>query len=195
MNTELPSPRATGKPKLLQCLAWGVLTLVVGTVVVGAVGACMTVGKTGLYTRKLPFLLPVALFVVLFFWLKAALHPIRGRGDERHSWQEHFPTRSDQEVQRFVRAVGDSLGLREAHWCRLRPDDRVRDLTQEVFCGDGMDVIELVMDLENEYALELPDALLEEARTLGDLFDYVVGQNVGGPPPSAAKQGGKVESS
>ncbi len=87
------------------------------------------------------------------------------------------------------------MGLREAHWCRLRPDDRVRDLTQEVFCGDGMDVIELVMDLENEYALELPDALLEEARTLGDLFDYVVGQNVGGPPPSAAKQGGKVESS
>jgi acyl carrier protein len=195
MSTELPTPRATGKPKVFQWFAWGVLILVVGTVGAAAVGMCMTASKDGVDIRKWPFLLPIALFVVLFFCLKAALHPIRSRGDEQRSWQEQFPTRSDEEVRRFVRTVGDSLGLREAHRCRLRPDDRVRDLTQEVFCGDGMDVIELVMDLEMEYALELPDALLEEARTLGDLFDYVVPLRVKGPPPSAAKQGGKLESS
>jgi acyl carrier protein len=101
---------------------------------------------------------------------------LRGRTDQTQSWRERFPLRDEQEVQRFLQVIGELLGLKEERMRRLRPDDRPEDLTQDVFCGDGMGLVELMMAIEEAYGLELPDGFLEKARTLGDLFDYVTRQ-------------------
>lgn len=167
MNPEPPNPPAANNSRTVRRLAWAVLILISGTLLVAVVAAVLAAGSGALAV------LIVALYFGGFFALQFAFHPIRGRTDESQSWKERFPTHTDQEVQRFLRIVGESLALREDHRCRLRPDDRVRDLTQEVFCGDGMDIVKLVMALEDEYGLELPESGLEAWRTLGDVFDYV----------------------
>lgn len=188
MNAERPTQEDARKPRLILWLAWGGLILIGGTLVTALVGTSISLGKDGLNSRKLPFLLFIAAFVVLFFCLKSALHPIRGRGDERRAWQERFPTHTDQEFERFLRVVSDSLGIREKHRGRLRPDDRVRALSQEWLCGDGMDVIELFMDIEREYGLDLPESFHEKTKTLGDLFAYVSQHSPGRPPPTASER-------
>jgi acyl carrier protein len=182
MKVEQPSQPGASQPPVARWLVWAVLILIGGTVVVPLVAALITAAADGEDTGKLPWLLAIVIYVVLFFCLEAAFHPIRGRTDEKYSWKEQFPTHADQEIQRFLQVVVGSLGLGEKHLCKLRPDDRVRDLTQEAFCGDGMDIVELIMAIEEEYALELPDSFLEKARTLGDLFDYVSRHRTGHPP-------------
>jgi acyl carrier protein len=185
--TEDPTQADNSKPRVVRWLVWSVLIFIGGTVLVAVVATFVTAVVDGLDTRKLPFLLGIVLFVVLFLCLKAAFHPIRGRDDESHSWKDQLPTHSEQEVQRFLQVVVSSLDLRERHLCRLRPDDRVRDLTQEAFCGDGMDTLNLVMAVEKEYGLELPESFLESCRTLGDLFDYVTRHGIE-PPMSAGSR-------
>jgi hypothetical protein len=39
-----------------------------------------------------------------------------------------------------------------------------------------MDIVELVMAVEEEYELNLPESFLETCQTLGELFDYVTRQ-------------------
>jgi acyl carrier protein len=187
VNTAHSVQPGNSKPPVARWLVWTVLILIGGTILVGLAAAFLAAVVPDLDARKLPYLLGIVLFVVLFLCLKAAFNPIRGRADERHSWRDQFPTHSEQEVQRFLQGVVGSLGLRERHRCRLRPDDRVRDLTQEAFWGDGMDMVNLVMAVEKEYDLELPESFLESCRTLGDLFDYVTRHGIE-PPMSAASR-------
>jgi acyl carrier protein len=183
VNPESTSPPGARSPRGVRWAAWTLLILMGGTVVVPVIAAFVTAVMDGLDLGKLPFLVAIVLWVVLFLALKSLFHPIRGRTDESRAWRERFPTRSDQEVQRFLRIVGESLALREDRQCRLRPDDRVRDLTQEVFCGDGMDIVELVLAVEEEYGLELPESGSE---TLGEVFDYVIRHGSSRPVSPAA---------
>jgi acyl carrier protein len=173
MNAERPTQTAARKPRLILWIGWGGVILIGAWIITALAGTVISLAKDGWGSRKLPFLLFIVAFVVIFFCLKAALHPIRGRGDERRAWQERFPTHTDQEFERFLRVVSDSLGIREKHRGRLRPDDRVRALSQEWLCGDGMEIIELFMAIEQEYGLDLPESFHEKDRTLGDLFAYV----------------------
>jgi len=157
----------------IRWVAWGVLILIGGNILLLLFGLCQSVSKDGWPSRKLPFFVFAVVFVIGFFGLKAATHPIRGRRDERRAWTERFPTHADQELDRFLQIVGEELGLRKERWCRLRPDDRMVAVTQEWLCGDGMDIIELFMAIEQEYGLDLPESFHEKDRTLGDLFAYV----------------------
>ncbi len=194
MNAERPAQPAARKPRLILWLGWGGVILIGAWIITALAGTVISLAKDGLNSRKLPFLLFIVVFVALFFFLKAALHPIRGRGDEGRAWQERFPTHTDQEFERFLRVVSDSLGIREKHRGRLRPDDRVRALSQEWLCGDGMDVIELFMDIEREYGLELPESFHEKTKTVGDLFAYVSQHSPGCPPPTASQRPDKAVS-
>jgi acyl carrier protein len=195
VNAEPPNQTATRKPRLLRWLAWGMLMLIGGTVVTALVSTCVTVAKDDLDSRWLPFLVVIVIWVVLFFGVKAATHPLRGRSEERPSWKQRFPAHTDAAIQRFLQVAGDSLGVSEKQLSRLRPDDRVAALTREWLCGDGMDIVELLLAIESEYALELPESYHERDRTLGDLFDYVSQQRTGPPPtrdsakPNQAKPG------
>jgi len=173
VNTKQPTQPGTRKPFVLRGLAWGLLILIGGTLVTAVVSAFVTAARDGLDARKLPFLVVIVIWFVLFFSVKAATHPIRGRSDERPSWKERFPSHTDEEIKRFLQVVGDELGICKEHRCRLCPDDRVAALTQEWLCGDGMDLVELLMAIETEYGLDLPERFYERDRTLGDLFDYV----------------------
>ena len=173
MNPRPPIPAGTRRPFVLRWLAWGLLLSMGGTLIAALIGTFVTVAQDGVDWQKLPFLLAIAIWVVLFFCLKAATNPIRSRADERPSWKEQFPNHTAQEVERFLQVAGDSLGVNEKHLRRLRPEDRVAALTQEWLCGDGMDLVELLMAIETEYELELPDSFHERDRTLGDLFAYV----------------------
>ncbi len=187
MNEELQTQEAARKPLLALWLAWGGLILIGGALVTTLVSTVVILAKDGLDSRRLPFLLFIVVFVGFFFCLKAVLHPICGRTDERQTWKERFPTHTDQEFERFLRVVGDSLGIREKHRGRLRPDDRVHALSQEWLCGDGMEVIELVMAIEQEYGLDLPESIHEKTNTLGDLFAHVSQGSPGRPPPAACE--------
>lgn len=173
MNTERPSKSPTRKPPLLRWLAWGVLLLIGGTIVAAVVSAFVDVASYGVDPRKLPFLIAIVIWFVLFFCLKAATNPIRGRGDERRAWREKFPNHTLQEIERFLRVVGDSLLTNQKHHHRLRPDDTAASITQEWLGGDGLDIVELFMDIEREYGLELPECFYEWDQTLGDLFTHV----------------------
>ena len=194
MNAERPTQTAARKPRLILWIGWGGVILIGAWIITALAGTVISLAKDGWGSRKLPFLLFIVAFVVIFFCLKAALHPIRGRGDERRAWQERFPTHTDQEFERFLRVVGDSVGVSEKHLCRLRPDDRVTALTQEWLCGDGMDIIELFMDIEREYGLDLPESCHEKTQTLADLFAYVTQHSPGRPPPAASERPNKSAS-
>lgn len=50
-----------------------------------------------------------------------------------------------------------------------------------------MGMVNLVMAVEKEYALNLPDSFLETSETLGELFDYVTRHGIGCPMSVAAR--------
>lgn len=39
--------------------------------------------------------------------------------------------------------------------------------------ADSLDVVELIMDLEQEFDIEIPDEELPKVRTVGDIAEYV----------------------
>ncbi len=194
MSTEQPTSSPTRQPCLIRWLAWGLLILIGAGLAIPLVSAIVSVGKEGAASQTLPIpLVILVIYVVGFFIVAWATHPIRGRGVEQRAWKERFPTHTDQEIERFIGVVGDELGLSKERWCRLRPDDRVAALTQEWMCGDGMDIIEFIMAVEEEYGLELPESFLERAQTLGDFFAYVTQHGAAKLPASAPKQPAPTE--
>ena len=188
MKPETPTQAAPRRPQLIRWVAWGLLILLCGGLAVQVGTLVMSVAQDGWGSRKLPFLLFIVVFVVGFFCLKALTNPIRDRGDERRAWRERFPKHTEQEIERFLRVIADSLLTSDKQRYRLRPDDTAAALTQEWLCGDGLDLVELLMAIEYEYGLELPESFHERDRTLGDLFDYVSHHRAGHPSnPDSAK--------
>lgn len=39
--------------------------------------------------------------------------------------------------------------------------------------ADSLDIVELVMDLEEEFGIEIPDEDAEQIRTVGEAIDYI----------------------
>jgi acyl carrier protein len=174
MRAKDPNQAGAGRPGVAGLLVW------VGMFLFGLFALIFVSAALGPSHKGLVWPVVVVVCFVVFFCIQAACHPLRGRSDQTQCWREKFPTRDEREVQRFLQVIGESLGLKEERMRALRPED----LTQEVFCGDGMDLVELMMAIEEAYALEFPDSLLGRVRTLGDLFEYVTRQASAhaGPP-------------
>jgi len=52
------------------------------------------------------------------------------------------------------------------------PDKVVPEATLESLGADSLDFIELIMVLEEELAIEIPDQDAEKLNTVGDIIDY-----------------------
>lgn len=39
--------------------------------------------------------------------------------------------------------------------------------------ADSLDVVEILMSLEDEFSVEIPDEAIEEIKTVGDLINYI----------------------
>lgn len=68
--------------------------------------------------------------------------------------------------ERIISTICDNLGVkREA----VRLDGPFHDIVV-----DSLDVVELVMELEEEFDIALPDAEAEQLKTIGDVIEYIV---------------------
>lgn len=57
-------------------------------------------------------------------------------------------------------------------------DASVEDMTldtkiAEDLGADSLDVVELLMSIEDEFEIEIPDDKIEQIKTIGDLVDYI----------------------
>lgn len=63
-------------------------------------------------------------------------------------------------------ALAAQLGIAEEE---IKPESRlVEDLM-----ADSLDIVELIMDLEAEYGVQIPDDELPNIRTVGDIVQYI----------------------
>jgi len=69
-------------------------------------------------------------------------------------------------VEKVVKIVSEQLGVREEE---VKPEAKfVEDLG-----ADSLDTVELIMALEEEFGIEIPDEDAEKALTVGDVVTYI----------------------
>jgi acyl carrier protein len=69
-------------------------------------------------------------------------------------------------LERVYAIVGEQLGVEKE---TLVPEANLLD----DLGADSLDVVELVMAIEEEFGIEVPDADAENIRTLGDITRYI----------------------
>jgi len=69
------------------------------------------------------------------------------------------------EFEKIKRIVADQLGVEE--------DEITEDTSFEDLNADSLDIVELIMALEEEFDLEIPDEDAEKLTTVGAAVDYV----------------------
>jgi len=62
--------------------------------------------------------------------------------------------------------LADQLGIEE--------DEVKVDSTFEDLGADSLDIVEMVMAIEQEWDIEIPDEAAEEIKTVGDAVNYIV---------------------
>jgi acyl carrier protein len=71
-------------------------------------------------------------------------------------------------VERIKEIIAEQLGV-EANL--LSPEANIMD----DLGADSLDIVELVMALEEEFGIEIPDENVEKINTVQDVIDYVEG--------------------
>lgn len=72
----------------------------------------------------------------------------------------------DDITVRVIRVAAEQLGWQESD---ITPEKDIVDDLQ----GDSLDQIELVMAIEEEFEIEIPDHDAEKIKTIGQIIDYV----------------------
>ena len=70
------------------------------------------------------------------------------------------------EYEVLVKALVDQFGVNEAD---ITPDT---SLTEDLG-ADSLDLVELIMAMEQEFDIEIPDEDVEDIKTVGDAVNYV----------------------
>ncbi|MGI6162000.1 MAG: acyl carrier protein [Christensenellales bacterium] len=71
--------------------------------------------------------------------------------------------------EKIKKMIAEHLGVDES---KIQPETNlVEDLK-----ADSLDIVELIMDLEQEFELEIPDEELPKVVTVQDVVDYVEGK-------------------
>ena len=77
---------------------------------------------------------------------------------------------SEEEIfEKFKKIVVEQLGVEEEHV--KKEATFVDDLS-----ADSLDIVELIMAIEEEFELEIPDSDAEKIVTVGDVVDYIKGK-------------------
>jgi len=67
---------------------------------------------------------------------------------------------------RIIRIIKEQLNVKESE---IKPESSfVDDLG-----ADSLDTVELLMAIEEEFGIEIPDDDADKAKTVGDLIDYI----------------------
>ena len=67
--------------------------------------------------------------------------------------------------EKVVAIVAEQLGI--------STDDITAETTLEDLNADSLDVVEVIMELESEFHMEIPDEDAEKIKTVGALAEYV----------------------
>jgi len=68
--------------------------------------------------------------------------------------------------ERVIQIVCDSLGVNKENVTRSTS-------FQEDIGADSLDIVELVMELEEEFEITIPDEEAEKIKTVGEAIDYI----------------------
>lgn len=74
---------------------------------------------------------------------------------------------SDELVQKVKDIIAESLGVKKSEV--VSSASFIDDLN-----ADSLDIVELVMTIEKEFDIEIPDDEAEKIRTVQDAVDYIV---------------------
>ncbi len=74
---------------------------------------------------------------------------------------------SDELVQKVKDIIAESLGVKKSEV--VSAASFIDDLN-----ADSLDIVELVMTIEKEFDIEIPDDEAEKIRTVQDAVDYIV---------------------
>ena len=74
---------------------------------------------------------------------------------------------NDELVQKVKDIIAESLGVKKAEV--VPTASFIDDLN-----ADSLDIVELVMTIEKEFDIEIPDDEAEKIRTVQDAIDYIV---------------------
>ena len=69
-------------------------------------------------------------------------------------------------LQKLQTIFADQLGLEES-------EIKMESLMADDLGADSLDVIDLLMSIEDEFAVEIPDEEIENLKTVGDLVKYI----------------------
>ncbi len=72
----------------------------------------------------------------------------------------------DSNIERINKIIVEQLGVKEEDV--KREASFVDDLG-----ADSLDTVELVMALEEEFEIEIPDEEAEKIKTVGEIYDYI----------------------
>jgi acyl carrier protein len=75
---------------------------------------------------------------------------------------------NDELVLKVKDLIAESLGVKKAEV--VSSASFIDDLN-----ADSLDIVELVMTIEKEFDIEIPDDEAEKIRTVQDAIDYIVG--------------------
>ena len=72
----------------------------------------------------------------------------------------------DEIKEKVIQIVCDNLGVNK---------EQVTDSTSftEDIGADSLDIVELVMELEEEFDIQIPDDQAEKIKTVGEAIDYI----------------------
>jgi acyl carrier protein len=104
------------------------------------------------------------------------------RGVSEPLWEEPIVATTEE---RIIQIVCDNLGVSKEQVTR-------NTSFQEDIGADSLDIVELVMELEEEFEITIPDEEAEKIKTVGQAIDYIEAKlkekgSGGGPsaPPPA----------
>ncbi|MCD5414843.1 MAG: acyl carrier protein [Clostridiales bacterium] len=71
------------------------------------------------------------------------------------------------EFEKVVKIIGDQLGLDDVSKVKLETS-LVKDLE-----ADSLDAVEIIMAIEDEFDVEIPDEDAEKFNNIGDILNYI----------------------